>query len=188
MSLKIALFGGAFDPPHVGHLLAVSYVMSTEDVDQLWLMPAFRHAFEKKMAPFFHRLEMCAIMANLFRKGVHTTSVESELRGEGYTVDTLRHLKARYPSHAFRLVIGTDILGETEAWKDFDRVEELAPPIVVARAGFPHPRAGGKPSMPAVSSTEIRRRLAQREDVSPFVPRDIIKYIEATGLYRSSAD
>lgn len=182
--MRVALFGGAFDPPHVGHLLVTAYVLATEEVDRVWLMPAHRHAFEKEMSPFPHRLEMCLILANLFRKGVDATSVESEVGGKGYTIDTLRHLQKRYPSYEFRLVIGTDILGETEAWKDFDAIEEVAPPIVVARAGYPHPRAAGKPAMPEVSSTEVRRRLVVGEDVSHLVPREVRAYIEAAGLYR----
>lgn len=180
----IALFGGAFDPPHIGHLLVSAYVIANEEVDQLWLMPAFRHAFEKEMSPFPHRLEMCLLLARLFRKGVTATSVESELEGKGYTIDTLRHLQTRYPSHRFRLVIGTDILGETEAWKDFDEIERLAPPIVIARAGFPHPRAAEKPEMPDVSSTEVRRRLRAGEEIAHLVPRTVRAYIQAAGLYR----
>src|SRR5690606_34897096 len=117
-SMRVALFGGAFDPPHVGHLLVTAYVLATEEVDRVWLMPAYAHAFEKKMSPFPHRLEMCLILANLFRKGVDATSVESEIGGKGYTVDTIRFLQARYPSFQFHLVIGSDILAETHAWKD----------------------------------------------------------------------
>ncbi len=184
MSLKVALFGGAFDPPHVGHLLVASYVIATEAIDELWLMPAHKHAFEKKMAPFSERVEMCEILASQFSGRVKVSRVESEVGGEGYTIDTLRFLKGRHPSHAFRLVIGTDILGETDAWKDFEGVERLAPPIVVAREGYPHPRAEGRPAMPAVSSTEVRRRLHAGEDVSHLVPREVRAYIEARGLYR----
>lgn len=184
--MRVALFGGAFDPPHVGHLLVAAYVVGTADVDQLWLMPAHRHAFDKEMAPFFHRLEMCSALAAMFRKNVHTTSIESEVPGKGYTVETLELLRSRYPSHEFRLVVGSDILEQKDAWRDFDRVEGLAPLLVVARAGHPHPRAAGTPEMPPVSSTEVRRRLAVGEDVSHLVPRPVLEYIRATGLYRAT--
>jgi len=184
--VRVALFGGAFDPPHVGHLLVAAYVIGTADVDQLWLMPAHRHAFDKRMAPFVQRVEMCTALASMFRERVHVTSVEAEVPGQGYTVDTLEHLRRRYPSHEFRLVVGTDILEQRDAWRDFDRVERLAPLIVVARAGHPHPRAAGTPEMPQVSSTEVRRRLAAGEDVRHLVPRPVLDYIEATGLYRNA--
>ena len=184
--MRVALFGGAFDPPHVGHLLVAAYVVGTADVDQLWLMPAHRHAFDKKMAPFVHRVEMCMALASIFREGVHVTSVESEVPGKGYTVDTLEHLRRRYPSYEFRLVVGSDILEQKDAWRDFDRVEKLAPLIVIARAGHPHPRATATPAMPEVSSTEVRRRLAAGEEVSHLVPRPVLDYIRATGLYRDA--
>jgi len=57
---EIALFGGSFDPPHVGHLLAAAYVLATEPVDELWLVPVFEHPLGKKpAAPFEHRVELC---------------------------------------------------------------------------------------------------------------------------------
>src|SRR5690606_4797791 len=101
---------------------------------------------------------------SLFARGVATTAVEAEVK-TGRTVDTLEHLRAKRPQDSFRLVIGTDILGEVAKWKAFDRVKELAPLLVVGRGDHPRPEAEG-PTMPAVSSTEVRRRLAAGEDAS----------------------
>lgn len=181
--MKIALYGGSFNPPHVGHLLVVSYVLATADVDEVWLMPAFSHPFGKALAPFVDRVSMCYRLAAMFKSGVSVTSVESELGGEGRTIDTLEHLIRRQPNHSFRLVIGSDILDEAPKWKAFDKIKQLAPPIVVARGGHPHPEAQG-PAMPEVSSTEVRRRLAVGEGAGALVPRTVLEYIEARGLYR----
>lgn len=183
--MKVALYGGSFDPPHIGHLLVVSYVLATQDVDQLWLLPTYRHAFGKKMAPFEDRLEMCRILEAHFPSGVVTSSVESEVDSDR-TVDTLEYLRRRHPEHDFRLVIGSDILGEAHRWKAFDRVKELAPLILVARGDHPSPEAEG-PVMPAVSSTEVRRRLAAGEDAALLVPRKVLAYVESRGLYRDSS-
>ena len=180
--MRIALYGGSFNPPHVGHLLVTSYVMATQPVDAVWLMPAYRHAFGKELAPFVDRVEMCTRLADLFRGGVQVTTVESEVRGEGRTVDTLEHLAARHPQLSFRLVIGSDILAETDQWKAWERVKELAPPLLVARGGHPHPDVDG-PEMPEVSSTEVRRRLASGEDAERLVPRVVLEYVRARGLY-----
>lgn len=181
--MKVALFGGSFNPPHVGHLLVASYIAATADVDQVWLMPAYRHPFGKELAPFHHRIEMCSQLAKLFRRDVIATSIEAEVKGEGWTIDTLRHLQKRFPSYAFRLVIGTDILEEKDEWRDFEAIEALAPPLIVARGGHPHPAVEGYPEMPQVSSTEVRRRLAAGEDVSHLVPRPVLEYATALGLY-----
>lgn len=184
--MRIALYGGSFNPPHVGHLLVVSYVLATADVDEVWMMPAFRHPFGKQLAPFVDRVAMCYRLAAMFRSGVSVTSVESELAEGGRTVDTLEHLIRRKPGHSFRLVIGSDILDEAPKWKAFDRIKELAPPIVVARGGHPHVDAKG-PQMPEVSSTEVRRLLASGGGAEALVPRTILDYVESQGLYRATA-
>ncbi|AKU90479.1 nicotinate (nicotinamide) nucleotide adenylyltransferase [Vulgatibacter incomptus] len=180
--MRIALYGGAFNPPHVGHLMVVSYVLATADVDQVWLMPAHRHPFGKELVPFVDRVEMCTRLGAFFAKGVQTTTVECEVSGSGRTVDTLEHLRTKLPGHTFRLVIGSDILDEAPLWKDFDRVRQLAPLIVVPRGGHPHPQAPG-PAMPAVSSTEVRARLASGKGAESLVPKAVLEYIRARGLY-----
>ena len=57
--MHVALIGGSFNPPHVGHLLAAHFVRATEPVDEVWLVPADEHPFGKPLAPFEHRLRMC---------------------------------------------------------------------------------------------------------------------------------
>ena len=64
--MHIALFGGSFNPPHVGHMMAAYYVIATRPVDKLWLMPAYRHPFGKRLAPFDDRVKMCELAAAPF--------------------------------------------------------------------------------------------------------------------------
>jgi nicotinate-nucleotide adenylyltransferase len=183
MSGKVALFGGSFNPPHAGHHLVTAYVLACCDVDQVWLMPAFRHPFGKELAPFDDRVEMCRRLAATFASGVDVTRVEEQVGGEGRTVDTLEFLAARNPGLEFRLVIGSDIAAEVPRWKSWERVRALAPPLLVARGG--HPVAGALgPGMPEVSSTEVRRRLAAGEDASELVPRVVLDVVRERGLYR----
>jgi nicotinate-nucleotide adenylyltransferase len=181
--LRIALLGGSFNPPHVGHLMNATYVLATREVDRVWLMPVYQHPFAKRLAPFEDRLRMCALAVTHLGDAVQGSDVEREVPG-GRTVDTLEHLMARHPEHRFALIVGTDILPETSKWKAFDRVEQLAEVIVVARAGYPSPRASGPP-LPEVSSTLIRERLSRGEDVSALVPREVLRYVAERGLYRS---
>ena len=181
---EIALLGGSFNPPHVAHLMAAYWTLATQGVSEVWLLPSFRHPFGKPLAPFEARVRMCQLAAAAIR-GVHVCTAEAELAGDplvGKTVRTLEHLQAKHPRHRFALVIGTDILGETDKWYRFDRVRELARLIVVGRSG--HPDAEGAPSLPPVSSTEIRECLARGEDVSALVPAKVLRYVEEKGLYR----
>jgi nicotinate-nucleotide adenylyltransferase len=180
--VRVALLGGSFNPPHVGHLLAAHYVRATCEVDELWLMPTYRHPFGKALTAFEHRVAMCAAVCRDASGWLKVSEVEREVGGEGRTVDTLDFLHARHPGHAFTLVIGSDILADLPKWKDFPRIERLATVRVLHRAGHPAPQAVG-PALAQVSSTEIRERLSRGEDPWELVPRAVLAYARAQGLY-----
>src|SRR3954463_16307662 len=183
--MEIALFGGSFDPPHVGHLLAATYVLATEPVGELWLVPVNEHPFGRRLAPpFEHRFELCQAMisdAGLDRARV--SRIEAELGGEVRTVDLLEHLRRTHPEHSFALVVGSDLAGERSQWKRFDRILELARLIELKRGGF---EGGTGAVLPEVSSTEVRALLASGGDASRLVPREVLRLIRAAGTYRSS--
>lgn len=183
--MEVALLGGSFNPPHVGHVLAAHYVRSTEPVDEVWLMPSFRHPFGKTLVVFEHRLRMCELIAKDASGWLKVSDVEREVPGEGRTVDTLDHLVAKHPGWRFTLVIGSDILKDLPHWKDFDRIERLARVLVLHRAGFPSPRAVGPP-LAEVSSTDIRQRLLAGELPVGLVPRAVLAYVREQGLYRGA--
>ena len=108
--MRIALLGGSFNPPHVGHLLAAHYVRATQDVDEVWLLPTFRHPFGKRSEDYEHRVRMCERMCTDASGWLKTSRVESEVGKDGRTVDTLEFLHARHPGVDFSLIIGSDIL------------------------------------------------------------------------------
>ena len=100
----------------------------------------------------------------------------------GHQALCLKALVAEYPSHAFRLVIGADILLETDRWHAWDAIATLAPPIVFQRHGYD---GGVLPAPPDVSSTRIREKLLGGESAVPMVPQGVQAIIDARGLYRS---
>jgi nicotinate-nucleotide adenylyltransferase len=179
----LAIFGGSFDPPHVAHVLVATYVLATEDVDRVLAIPTCEHSLDKAAtASFEHRVRMTELaMKDLAR--VTVSSIEGELGGKSRTLLTLEELARRMPRARFRLVIGADILLETERWYRFDRVRELAPLIVVGRAGYESPDDTTKIDLPRVSSTEIRARLAADRPVAGLVPRRVEEHIRLNGLY-----
>jgi nicotinate-nucleotide adenylyltransferase len=182
---EIALLGGSFNPPHVAHLMAAWWTLATQGVAEVWLLPSYRHPFGKALAPFEDRVRMCELAAVALR-GVHVCTAEAELAGDplvGKTARTLEHLAAKHPTYRFALVIGADIMPETEKWYRWDRVKELARIVVVGREGYPP--VPGAPALPAVSSTVIRERIARGEDVSGLVPEKVRRYVEEKGLYRA---
>ena len=184
---EIALYGGSFDPPHMGHVYVIAHVLATEPVDGLWLVPAYSHAFGKSMASFTDRVRMCELAAEVFGSRVLVSRVEEEIRAgdqPSYTVDTLEHLCRLFPKRRFALVVGSDNLGGLTRWKDADRIRELVRLVVVGREGYATGDAGA--SIPDISSTLVRRRLAAGEDVTGLVPIEIARLCEERGFYRGS--
>lgn len=181
--MDVALIGGSFNPPHVGHLLAAHFVRATEPVDEVWLVPADHHPFGKHLAPFEHRLKMCELLCADASGWLRVSEVEHTLGGQGRTVATLRHLAARFPDVRWTLVVGSDILPEFPSWKEPDAIRSLARLLVLNRAGHSSPAAVGPP-MAHVSSSEVRAALARGEDVTHLVPRAVLAYARGHGLYR----
>lgn len=185
--MRVAVFGGSFDPPHVAHVLVACYLMSVGACDQVLVVPVKAHAFDKVLAPFPDRLALCeAAMSGL--PGVIVSDREATLPPPNYTLTLLKALASEHPSWQLRLVMGSDVLAERAEWHAFDEVERLAPLIVLGRAG--HPSVGALPALlPQISSTEVRAWLKRRaepgarEALARVVPARVLAEIEARGLY-----
>jgi nicotinate-nucleotide adenylyltransferase len=178
-----AVFGGSFNPPHVAHVLAVTYVLSVHDVDEVVVVPAFQHPFAKSLAPYEDRVQMCELAMGWIPR-VSVSRVEEELGGESRTLRTLEHLKEKDPDRSLRLVMGADLMIESPKWHGFDKIKELAPPIVLGRVGVP--LASAPPAfLPEVSSTAVRAHIAagRWEEVAPYLPRAVLEHVRARKLY-----
>lgn len=187
--MRIGLFGGSFNPPHIGHGLVCYYLLETTELETIWLVPTFKHAFSKSLAPYEARLEMCRLLAEPFDGKVLVSDIERTRGRTSYTIDTVRELIARHPQHTFEWIIGADILEETTRWKDFDVLEKLVCFRVLGRQGYAGSNNINVPiEMPAVSSTEIRALLARAESVDHLVPRSIALYLRRNTLYTPTID
>ena len=175
---RVALFGGSFNPPHVAHQLACLVTLELSGCDEVWMMPTFQHPFQKSLAPFEDRFEMCRRAAQHLG-GVQVSRVEAELGGESRTLQTVKHLRRLHPAHAYTIVIGADLVDERKSWFGWDELEKMVDFFVIGRAG-----KGPEPQLPPISSTEIRGKLARGEDVSRVVPQSVLEYIAEKGLYR----
>ncbi|HEX4459327.1 MAG TPA: nicotinate (nicotinamide) nucleotide adenylyltransferase [Polyangia bacterium] len=182
----MAIYGGSFNPPHLAHQLAITCVLATARVDEVWLVPTFKHPFDKALAPFADRARMCEIAAAPFDRGkVRVDRIEAELGGDSYTLRTIRALQERHPAHDFAVVIGADLVAERERWHGWPELSRLVPFIVVGRQGH-EPVTGGL-ELPAISSTLVRERLGRGEPVDGMVAADVIDYVHGHGLYRDVA-
>jgi nicotinate-nucleotide adenylyltransferase len=184
--VKIGLFGGSFNPPHVGHVLLASWAASTRDLDRIWFVPTYRHAFGKSLVDFELRCRMVELSIEPFADWAELSRVEAELGTESRTIDTVRHLMRVRPDDVFHLVIGADILLEAHKWKQFDRLRQLAPFHVAGRRGYTVPDREFALELPEVSSTEIRAALASGDldFCRDRVPRKVLDFIVEQQLYR----
>lgn len=186
--LRLGLFGGSFDPPHMGHLVVAQDVAEALDLDRLLFVPAGKppHKKDRSLAPAALRLEMVrALVAGDARFGV--SEVELSRPGPSYTVDTLRHYRALHPGTELFFVMGADQAAMLESWHQPEAVRELARLVVMAREGTDSP-SGDFVSAPVtrldISSSAIRARIREGRPIRYLVPEVVRKIIESHRLYR----
>ena len=190
--MKVAIYGGSFNPPHVGHVLAVAYALSVGEFDRVLVVPVYDHALDKSLLSFAHRLRLTELAMGWLPR-VEVSRLEERLPSPSYTLNTLEYLKSEHPDWHFRLMVGADVLGEVGHWHAFEEVTRIAPLFVLGRGGFEAEAAkyGAPvgPTLPDISSTEIRRLLACRDGsaraaLARILPSAVLACIEAESLYR----
>jgi nicotinate-nucleotide adenylyltransferase len=202
---KIGLLGGAFDPPHNGHLAVARAVLHARKLDRVDFLVAGTppHAEGKRAAaPAQDRAAMAALAVEGIA-GLGVESCETARPGRSYSVDTLRALKAAHPGNHYEFIIGADMLASLHTWREVHALLRLAAFIHVARPGWPSPSArkleqhfdastaaalaAGRVEAPqlAVSSTAIRAAVAAGESIAAMVPPAVEAYIRARCLYRA---
>lgn len=192
--MRIGVFGGTFDPPHVGHLLLAADASEALRLDTVIFIPAGAQPFKIDNPPAasgVDRLEMLRLAV----AGVPNYAVDdAEIGREGlsYTVDTLEYLAGRYAGAELYFLVGEDALAGFRQWRNPERILELATLALMMRSGAPDigdwRRAEGLVRLSTrhvdVSSTEIRARLREKKSIRGFVPESVERFIEARGLYR----
>ena len=192
--MRIGVFGGTFDPPHVGHLLLASDAREALDLDRLIFVPAATQPFKAHTPPIASardRLEMVRLaVADDANYTIDDTEIDR--KGLSFTVDTLEQLSRKNPGAKLFLLLGEDTLAGIDGWRNPGRIRELATLAVMRRSGSEGPAvtaiAAGVTTVSArrvdVSSTEIRERLRAGKSIKGFVPESVERFIEARGLYR----
>ncbi|MBA3936200.1 MAG: nicotinate-nicotinamide nucleotide adenylyltransferase [Planctomycetes bacterium] len=180
--MRIALFGGSFDPPHLGHVLAATYARVMGAVDEVWVMPVARHAYAKPISPWAQRWALCqAAFAGLG----FVRLCDDELRNpHGYTFDLLAALRAGHPGHVWFLVGGTDTATDLANWHRGAELRRLIQVIAVPRRGYDEDPA----ALPALSSSLVKGRIAAGGPLAGLLPPAVAGLIAAHGWYHASAE
>jgi nicotinate-nucleotide adenylyltransferase len=194
MATRIGIFGGTFDPPHVGHLLLALDALDQLQLERLILVPAARQPLKQglPMTDPAHRLRMTRLFAESDPR-FEVDSSEVDRGGLSFTVDTVRALRSAHPSADFVLLMGADTAETLPKWRE---PEALALLVEVAIAGRgehrPVPVGFRTQYLPSrrvdVSATEIRERVRQGRSIRGFVPDAVAAYIAAQQLYRTTTE
>ncbi len=183
--MKIALLGGAFNPPHLGHLMIAQQVLDFTGTDEVWFLPNYNQAPPKPVASVEDRLAMTRLL-ELPKTKVSTLEIDNKLSGE--TSDILPFLPK---DHEFSFIIGSDQLPTFHLWLGWEKLLAAMPFWVFPRYGFPNEplREGMKVISHELlvgsnlSSTKIRERVRLGLPIDQFVPPAIARYITEHGLY-----
>ncbi len=197
---RIGVFGGTFDPPHLGHLWLASLAADTLNLDRVLFMPAAQppHKGGLIISRPSDRLLMTRLAINP-NPTFELSGLEMERPGPSYTIDSVAELKRLHPDTDLYLIMAADSLAQIDTWREPDRLLEEIEWAVGPRPGVALPdrsslgqRFGDRasrlhllegPSLD-VSSSEIRRRVAAGDTIRYLVPRDVEELIIDRGLYR----
>lgn len=201
MRQNIGIYGGTFNPIHIGHLVAAQDTIERHRLDSLFWVPSARPPHKRcaGLAPAEDRCAMIvAAIAGAPRMAVCRWEIERG--GRSYTVDTVRRFRAEFPRANLFFLIGADSLYELHTWREIGAILDLCRMVTVTRPGFAIRRS--RIRLPAatvarlmadrvqsheigISSTEIRRRLAAGRPIRYLVPDAVEALIRERGLYRA---
>ncbi len=203
MSRKIILFGGTFDPVHIGHIEVAQSAAEKNDASKVILIPARRspHKEQKPAAPDEDRIAMLKL-AIAGKKLFQISPVELNRAEPSYTIDTIRHFRQKFgPACQLYWLIGADMLKDLPRWHRIDELMKECTICVMNRGGFDRPDFNGliaklgaevveklrqnqiETPLIEISSTDIRQKLSQGQDVSKFLHPDVLNYIKSHRLY-----
>jgi len=189
--MNITLFGGSFNPPHIGHQLVMTQAFELiPQLKTIWLLLDYQHSFpnKPKLAPVNHRLAMTKMLENHQIK-TQTCAIDQKMTGN--TIDHLTYLQKKYPQHQFSFLMGSDNLPSFTQWPQWQKLLSLIPFYIYPRVGFPlkplhknmQPLEHPLQIITNISSTMVRKRLKAKLTTKHLMPQPVEKYIQKQKLY-----
>ena len=196
--MRIGVFGGTFDPIHMGHLIAAEDARAALELDKVLFIPAGQPWFKsyRQITEAHHRLEMVKLAVES-NPPFDVTDIEIRRGGPSYTVDTLAELHEWHADAEFIVILGVDALREIDRWHQPRTLFELASVVGMARPGASLDPSALNAAIPGASSrmrlldsalieisgTDIRGRVAAGQSIRYRVPAAVERYISENGLY-----
>ena len=190
--MHIGLFFGSFNPIHVGHMVLANYMATFTDLDLVWFVVSPHNPLKEKASLLnqnqrLHMVNLAIGDSDILK----SSNIEFGLSQPSYTINTLAHLKEKYPKHSFSLIMGEDNLASFTKWKNYDEI--LKNHFIYV---YPRPNCSSEdlkshkniimteaPLMD-ISSTMIRQALKDKKNVSYFVPQAVWEYLNEMSFYK----
>jgi len=195
--MKIGLYFGTFNPIHIGHLIIANYMVEFSNLDQVLLVVTPHNPFKDKKTLLDNhlRLEMVHLATKNYPK-LKPSNVEFHLPQPNYTINTLVHLKEKFPKHQFSIIMGEDNLYSFHKWKNYEAILEhyrvyVYPRIDTKNNSDEDKKALQHPNIHLVdapivelSATFIRESIKNNKNIAPMLPEEVWKYIDHNLLYK----
>ena len=190
--MKIGLYPGSFNPVHTGHMVIAGYLSEFTDLDEVWMVVSPRNPLKmtNDMLQDYHRLDLVkrAIGDN---KRIKSSDVEFRLPKPSYTINTIHHLKEKFPGDEFCLILGEDNLRTFDQWKNYEEILGLCMVYVYPRLGVEmtkfhvHPKVKLIKEVPVmeISATFIRESLRNKKNVRYMLPEAVWSQVEEMRFY-----
>lgn len=193
--MKIGLYFGSFNPVHVGHLIIADYMAYNTPLEQVWMVVSPRNPLKPSagMLNEYDRLYLVEIAVEKDPR-LRVSNIEFGLPRPSYTIDTITYLQEKFPMHEFSIIMGSDSLKNIRKWKNYEKLLERC-------AFYVYPRPGAEvtnlTSLPAgdihfcdapqlqISSSRIRKMLAEGKSVRYMVSEPVYEYILANRYYQA---
>ena len=202
VGVRLGVFGGTFDPIHMGHLIVAEDARAALGLDRVLFIPAGQPWFKsyRQITDSRHRLEMVRIAVES-NPSFDVSDIEIRRSGPSYTVQTLTELREQYADAEFTVILGVDALREIDRWHQPRVLFEMASVVGMARPGASLdpsvlnaaiPGASGRmrlvdSALIDISGTDIRQRVAEARSIRYRVPSAVERYISENGLYLPTA-
>ncbi|GIK70473.1 MAG: putative nicotinate-nucleotide adenylyltransferase [Bacteroidota bacterium] len=196
--MKIGLFFGTFNPIHTGHLVIANYMANYTDLNKVWLVVTPHNPLKQKetLLKDHHRLKL-AQLATEDNLKLKVSDIEFKLTQPSFTINTLLHLKEKYPTKEFVLIMGEDNLKTLHKWKNYEEIvnqfsiyvypriqSAISEKEILENKKYPKVKIFPDVPMMNISSTFIRKAIKEKKDITYLVPEKVRNYIIEMNFYR----
>jgi nicotinate-nucleotide adenylyltransferase len=191
--MKIGLYFGSFNPIHIGHLIIATYVINNTDFKKIWFVVSPQNPLKpsKSLLNEYQRLHLVRLAIE-DDYNLMACDVEFKLSKPSYTIDTIIHLKEKYPQHQFAIIMGSDSFQNIHKWKNYQKLIDDNKVIILKRPGFeinkiyPSLIILNNTPLLEISSTTVRNMIKEGKSIRYLVPEKVRIEIESCGYFEST--